>query len=811
MSSPPDARPYQGTIAPNEIRGSGQISRAEIISRDREAAIRARNAEAESKRQAEIVKLENQARQAARRRHKKRSQVPQESEAPSVDVFTTYKQLKVEGKAKGIDINQATIKENRTTGQVKVRAKGLESKEAREKRENRETKAIVDRTLADLKTKGANLNGANIKVGKIPYTDQYEVKASGFSLPSEKTKAPVEMPKVNYAYDVNLVEQLGSGNVKFAGQKGIDIEAGKPGVYVGKDEYGNEYKTIISEQVTSVKRESKEFKPDIGQQVYRGTVTYGAEFESGVAKLFNYAPGVSEKQKRQGEENLRQFTEKFGVDNEHPVYGGFSGLSAGAAAAVGSPQGKEQLAEANKAFKERPVEFITASAVDVGAGLIGLRGAKGFASVGSKLPNVIKNTYSTIKGSKITLNIGKGSKLTEKPYEQFKSTDYENIEDSAYTVKPKEIIAPKLTTLDRAMIKLKVGSYRLGKAFKPVKEPTAAEHLKNLPEISYERSELKVGSFEEYQAKQAARNLKQNEIIADYEKGQSPKNLISQFAPKEPTTKGGGTFKQFKPEFGEAGKVSAGAKGRFRTLTQEVNPKEQKLFTEKLSANALKQAEKEVFKGPGPQVYKTEAKLPGLSGSRYEKPRTPLGFGGYSGLKKRRKEDELTLYLTRPPQTEQISKSNLIGKTAIDLGSMNEFKQIMKVTERPQSISGLKVESLSKNLLKSLQGGKINNSFKIGQSLKINTQQGQKQKNRLGLAFSFKLPTLTKEITTNPTPTRTQIIKEKPPKIPRIELPKFAKIKPQKPGRRERKKRKTVFRTFQVNSPLAGVLAPTQP
>jgi len=832
LSAPPDARPYQGRpLAPNEIRGAGTLSRAEIIQQNQDASIRSQEAEAERKRQAEIAKAQAKADQAARaaaRRRKNKSKRQEQTPTQSVDVFATYRELKAKGKAQGIDTYQADIKQNLATGQVKASAKGVESKEARQKREDKEAQRLIDDTIADLKAKGTNLNQAKFTVGK---------SATGGLKITGKIKADTK-PTVsaNQATTIvgldeqSFIAQQEAQGLHFTGKKTPRAEGGFDYEFYNVKEFAKNRRQENANRayIKDLKRQGyvqtgtralpgggeelefglpqepvKEFKPGIGEQLYRGTVTYGAEFVGGVAKFFSFAPGVSEKTKRQGEENVRQFTEKFGADKEHPVYGGFSGLSAGLGASLGDTNAQAQLADANKAFKERPVEFIAASAVDVGAGLIGLRGGKG--------GSVIKPAAAT-KGTLKQEIVAYNKNYPAQGPAKLKKSEAFTIPAKSFEIPKKEV------TIKPASFKIKGKSY-------------------DLPQQSFDIPEAKGGQT--YEAFKPAKMLKFRPL------GESSETIGTRVEAKPTTTKSYELPKLDKDLSNLGNKGKTVLKLEPKTTTKEPktiagsNPGLAAKLKKELDAVALKgnlkgrleplilpRKAKVPKTGKAPEIrassfayekIKYEAPKERRSRAIYSVPKTPLGFGGLTGAERVRRKREKTetelQFLTRPGESLGIGRrfgtlesQNLTERLSARVnkkqGSLIKIENLLLLGKKTKGGTVLKTDFGLGSILKDISEPRQAQGLRIKQGLKTQTKQ------RAGLVFG--LPKLQRSGLTRlpggikiPTPGRKTV-----EKTPREFLPKlkFAGAYRQSGRSKNKSKRRVTLREFQVKDVLSAVL-----
>lgn len=244
MSAGPDARPTPGIRAPNEIRGSSIVSRADL---ERQEAIQRQDAELERRKQAELARIRAKRSgggglpswlRAKRKREKEakekadatqaKADKKAQREAEREAVYDLYRDIDKQAATQGVDVNKASFRINYdSTGQGTVTAsgvKGTQTQEAKKQAEREQTKQIINDTIKDLKSQGASLNQTTIRVSKTP-TGGYGVKVSDVELPASALQ--YENPTYNLKFGSKRIGDI------------ITEETGKEGggIYGSRETY----------------------------------------------------------------------------------------------------------------------------------------------------------------------------------------------------------------------------------------------------------------------------------------------------------------------------------------------------------------------------------------------------------------------------------------------------------------------------------------------------------------------------------------------------------------------------------------------
>lgn len=420
------------------------------------------------------------------------------------------------------------------------------------------------------------------------------------------------------------------------------------------------------------------FNPNLAEQLYRGTVGYGGEAVSGVLDLLalgsaNKKPlqDLSEKVKDATSlKTLGNFYQAIGdatgirsykeyaahakeqAQVEEPVEGPISATIGGLAGIAGSQEGKNTINRFNEQIEKRPIETVITTALDIIP----------FASA-SKVVKPVSEVVGNI-GGKVSTGIKSGIKSIKIP-RAYAATE------EATKFPEVNLTGERLTSDLNPKVEVNTSGNRLNADLNSEKtinltgerisEPTTALH--------YERDDLR--NFADFKKDEISyqRDVSIARQLGDVEKAEEFKNpLESNFAPQEPKTKGGGTFKEFKPFSSvDVGNGGAGTTGRYKTLTSEEAIDQQTKYLRDLE-QAKKKANQELSKSSiiNASVEETPVKSleTGTSTATTSTTQTsnatgPLGIGDSSKVVNARKLKSKSPQLDFEEQT--IHVSNMSG------------------------------------------------------------------------------------------------------------------------------------------------------
>src|SRR6185503_2552478 len=437
------SHPYN-QLPPNIVRGSGTVTRAQLIAEEN----RRRELD-QARRQAE-----NEIRAAQKKRSggggregnlpdwakpkKKEPEQKRDKGAEAEAIFDIYREQDKAAEKKGVDLTSAKFKVDLGTGSVTGSLKGGMTAKAKRQAEKDAGIEAGFETFRALKKTG-DISQLKTKSRKDA-TGQSFLQVSGFKGSRKQDQAVTIVddtrrgqidkaisgarPEYRTAIDAALIRESkkakpgeifdeGSLNAFVADLNfSFDVKKGRgaaddviysptktPGIFRGTDTFGFDRTMIIDRKVTttvettSTPTERIPFTPNIGEQLYRGTVGYGGELAGGILDLLGKKEEGASVRKSTGLEGLGSFYEGIAKatgskqyeeaaksarkqakgEAENPIYGGFSGLPLGVAAAAGSKDAQANLVLAKRAMEERPLEFFIASGVDVGMSVFGGR------------------------------------------------------------------------------------------------------------------------------------------------------------------------------------------------------------------------------------------------------------------------------------------------------------------------------------------------------------------------------------------------------------------------------------------------------